>query len=119
MNDPSNALSHPATKPSPSPQPSQSTSVRPLPLYPVPTNPMLPIGTHTGAKPFICPYPGCQSAFSESSNFSKHVRTHKGEKAYPCEECGKAFKRSDQLSRHRKIHERKRAEEGEEEDEDS
>lgn len=68
-------------------------------------------GIHTGDKPFLCPHPGCTSAFSESSNLSKHIRTHKGEKGYACDECGKAFSRSDQLARHKKIHARARGEE--------
>lgn len=31
---------------------------------------------HTGEKPFKCPHPGCDMAFAESSNLSKHVKTH-------------------------------------------
>lgn len=63
-------------------------------------------GTHTGAKPFSCPEPGCTSTFSESSNLSKHIRTHKGEKTHVCDACDRAFARSDQLARHKKIHSR-------------
>ena len=33
-------------------------------------------GTHTGDKPFKCSHPGCDMAFAESSNLSKHLKTH-------------------------------------------
>ncbi|EJD00689.1 uncharacterized protein FOMMEDRAFT_47023, partial [Fomitiporia mediterranea MF3/22] len=32
--------------------------------------------THTGERPFPCPYPGCGRAFNVSSNMRRHFRTH-------------------------------------------
>ncbi|KAI0092687.1 hypothetical protein BDY19DRAFT_499212 [Irpex rosettiformis] len=34
------------------------------------------VNTHTGAKPFICPYPGCQRRFNVNSNMRRHYRNH-------------------------------------------
>lgn len=31
---------------------------------------------HSGEKPFKCPVEGCGMSFAESSNLSKHVKTH-------------------------------------------
>ncbi|GAA5828142.1 hypothetical protein JCM3770_006339, partial [Rhodotorula araucariae] len=65
--------------------------------------------THTGARPFTCPHAGCGAAFAESSNLSKHIRTHGAERRYVCPApgCGKAFGRSDQLKRHGRVHARR------------
>jgi len=32
--------------------------------------------THSGEKPYICPYPGCGKAFTESGNMNIHKRLH-------------------------------------------
>ncbi|CAN0272585.1 unnamed protein product, partial [Ectocarpus sp. 6 AP-2014] len=44
--------------------------------------------THTGEKPYPCEHPGCGKTFSQSGHLTKHMRTHTGEKPYPCEHPG-------------------------------
>ena len=64
--------------------------------------------THTGEKPLECHI--CGKRFSESSNLTKHRKTHNEYGEFICDVpgCGKDFKRADQLRRH-KVHYHKAA----------
>lgn len=53
---------------------------------------------HTKEKPLICAV--CSAKFTESSNLSKHMRTHSVKGHFDCELCEKNFHRLDQLRRH-------------------
>lgn len=57
--------------------------------------------THTGEKPLECHI--CGKRFSESSNLTKHRKTHNDHGEFICDApgCGKDFKRADQLRRHK------------------
>lgn len=45
----------------------------------------------------------CGKRFGESSNLSKHRRTHNVKGGHVCDVCGKDFHRLDQLRRHMKT----------------
>ena len=56
--------------------------------------------THSGDRPYACTT--CNQAFSESGNLTRHMRTHTGDRPYPCTTCCQAFSDSSNLTRHRK-----------------
>ncbi|XP_053213516.1 zinc finger protein 236-like [Panonychus citri] len=60
--------------------------------------------THTGEKPRVCDWPGCDYRCITKSKLTRHQRKHTGERNYPCDwpGCGKAFS----TSRHQKEHKR-------------
>lgn len=59
---------------------------------------------HKPKKPgkYICPY--CSRACAKPSVLKKHIRSHTGERPYPCIPCGFSFKTKSNLYKHRKSH---------------
>ncbi|XP_006815198.1 Krueppel-like factor 9 [Saccoglossus kowalevskii] len=60
--------------------------------------------THTGERPFPCTWPECNKKFARSDELARHYRTHTGEKRFACPICDKRFMRSDHLMKHARRH---------------
>lgn len=60
--------------------------------------------THTGERPFPCTWPQCLKKFARSDELARHYRTHTGEKKFKCPMCEKRFMRSDHLMKHARRH---------------
>jgi insecticidal toxin complex protein TccC len=41
--------------------------------------------THTGEKPYVCDWPGCEWRFAVKGNLDDHKRVHAGEKFFVCD----------------------------------
>lgn len=61
------------------------------------------------ARPFVCDFKDCNSAFKRFEHLKRHGRIHTGERPFKCSfpGCYKKFARSDNLSQHVKIHKMK------------
>ncbi|KAH3841033.1 Krueppel-like factor 9 [Dreissena polymorpha] len=60
--------------------------------------------THTGERPFPCTWHMCGKRFARSDELARHNRTHTGEKKFSCPYCDKRFMRSDHLNKHARRH---------------
>ncbi|KAM3722895.1 Krueppel-like factor [Dirofilaria immitis] len=59
---------------------------------------------HTGEKPYVCKWNGCQWRFARSDELTRHNRKHTGDRPFHCNHCFRTFSRSDHLSLHLKRH---------------
>lgn len=57
-------------------------------------------------KPYLCPEPDCDRAFSRPSVLQEHLKRHVGDKTFRCSdsECGKAFYKKAALIMHERVH---------------
>ena len=56
--------------------------------------------THTGEKPFVCNFSGCDYRAAHKSNLNRHMRMHTGEKLFKCDICQSSFTRKGRLDIH-------------------
>lgn len=56
---------------------------------------------HLGVKPLKCLWPGCTRYFRESSNLTKHMRTHR---TYTCSVCQQQFEKRKDYTKHCRTH---------------
>jgi hypothetical protein len=60
--------------------------------------------THTGERPYPCTVPGCAAAFTEAGHLRQHMDTHAGVRNHVCATCGAAFTKAGHLKRHMDTH---------------
>ena len=60
--------------------------------------------THSGERPYACSVPGCNKIFATSTELKTHMVVHSGRKPHECPICGEGFADSSNLSKHKKTH---------------
>lgn len=71
--------------------------------------------THTGERPFTCPFPGCLKTYRRRDHLVRHANSHAAEpcnndsstsaQPFMCTECSQRFTSRDHLKRHiRRLH---------------
>ena len=60
--------------------------------------------THTGEKPYACPFEGCPKRFSRKDSLAMHEKTHSTVKPFQCRACGRDFYQLRSLRKHEKTH---------------
>lgn len=60
--------------------------------------------THSGERPYACREPGCEKVFATSTELKTHGVVHSGRKPHECPICGEGFADSSNLSKHKKTH---------------
>ena len=58
--------------------------------------------SHTGERPYPCPH--CTYASRDTFRLKRHLRIHTGEKPYKCDLCHACFAQSNALKEHIRIH---------------
>ena len=62
------------------------------------------VKTHTGEKTYPCSYKDCEKTFQKSSHAKDRERTHTGEKAYSCIYCDKKYAQRTHGKEHERTH---------------
>ncbi|XP_015788060.1 putative zinc finger and SCAN domain-containing protein 5C [Tetranychus urticae] len=60
------------------------------------------IRSHTGERPFPCGY--CEKRFVDRERLKVHVRIHTGEKPFSCNLCSRRFSQKSTVKRHMSVH---------------
>lgn len=58
------------------------------------------VHSHTGYKPFTCPFPGCDKGFVTREQLKNHETTHTKTRRFKCDKCDKAFAVKSALTTH-------------------
>ena len=67
------------------------------------------VHSHTGYKPFPCPYEGCDKGFVTKEQLKNHETTHTKDRKFKCNQCDKAFAVKSALTTHiAAVHEDKK-----------
>ena len=60
--------------------------------------------THSGERPYGCKVSGCNKIFATSTELKTHMVVHSGRKPHECPICHEGFADSSNLSKHKKTH---------------